>query len=206
MSRFLNSKKVFLLIVFLMLLFILIFLGLKVCQQNNVNNWKVYRNLELGYEIKYPGNWYVKENGRDNCKQTKVGEGVVCIEKLAIENKKERVILVEAGPCEACEKQPITKNGSYFRMTIYEVTSPHISSIEKWIQSLYIPEKVKQERLAAIQIIEIGGKRMKAWKGSAGGIEFFYEDKVYRISCGSNKPFGLDSKIFETMLNSFKTD
>lgn len=156
-------------------------------------DWKVYRNEEIGYEVKYPKDWYVKEEYRSECKFED------CLEYLYIENIEEKVIVAGEGP--------FTENGSYFKIVILK--AENISSIEEWIEKGDIPDRVKQERLDFIITLEIGGIEIKAWKGTGsadGGIEFIKDGRFYRIHyiSGSQEQFDKDLDIFKQMLSTFR--
>lgn len=105
--------------------------------EDETADWRIYTNSELGYSIKYPKDWYVKEEYR-----TKYS-----LENLYIENMKEKVIIAGGGP--------FTENGSSFNIVILE--APNISSIEEWIQSGDLPDREKQRRLNSVTNMEISG-------------------------------------------------
>lgn len=44
-----------------LILIILSFFYLVAYKQEEVDNWEVYKNSELGYEIQYPSGWHIKE-------------------------------------------------------------------------------------------------------------------------------------------------
>ena len=191
MYKFINHKNNFPLILTLVFVIITIF-GLATCKQKDIINWKIYKNSEFGYEVKYPSNWYVKEEYRSKCGFKD------CLENLYIENMKEKVIVAGGGP--------FTENGSFFKIVI--IYAPNISSIEEWIQNGDIPDRVKQERLDSVKVIKIGGTKRKVWRGfgwAEAGVEFIYESRFYRIHymSGSQKQFKKDLTTFERMLALF---
>ena len=126
-----SRKKYFLLIVTLVLALIILF-ALKACTKKGVTNWEIYSNSELGYEIQYPSNWYVKEEYLSECAEDPRRKNVKCsYGSLRIENIKKRVVVYGAG------MMPETTRGSSFKVLIYEVR-PHISSIEDlFIQGMW---------------------------------------------------------------------
>jgi len=161
--------------------------------EDETTKWKTYKNEELGYSIKYPEDWYTKEEYREKCGFEN------CLENLYIENMEEKVIVAGGGP--------FTEDGSFFNIVILE--APDISSIEEWIQKGDIPDRIKQERLNSIATMNIGGVERKVWKGAGtqdGGIEFIQNSRFYRIHyiSGSKEQFNKDSATFNQMLSTFR--
>lgn len=195
MFRSLISKKIFLLVTSLMLLVILGFLSLKTYQQKNANNWKVYGNSELGYEIKYPDDWYVKEEYRDHCR-SQVFEKVNCLDSLYFENKKEKVVVAGGGD--------IDETGSFLKIVIYDFKGDPPVSIKEVFSSF-------PDRLRNIEKMKIGEVETDVWKGRGhadSGVDFIFGGRWYQLHylSGSQKQFEKDVHIFEDMIDSFKVD
>ncbi len=160
-------------------------------------DWKTYRNERVKYEIKYPSDWFLKEEYRLECGF----EG--CLENILIENIKEKVIVAGGGP--------LTENGSSFKILILE-NSRNALSIEDWIKQGYyssnedIAERLKQERLNKVTIRKIGNLDLKVWMGGPASIEFIKGNKFYRLYgvSGSTSQFNKDLEIFNQILSTFR--
>ena len=190
------SKFIFIII---LVIGIITILSLASCIKKNDTNWKTYQNLELRYEIQYPSSWYLKDY-TSSCRFKKK-----CLENLYIENMEEKVIVAGGGP--------ITENGSFFNIVILD--DYHFSSIEEMIKNGHfssnpkIANRIKQERLKGVRMMEIGGAERIVRKGvgwADGGVDFIHRGRLYKIHymSGSKEQFNKDLDTYRKMLKSFK--
>lgn len=203
--KFINKKTHFLL-AFILFLFITTGVVLFLSAKREAVFWKTYKNSELGYEIQYPSNWYVKEEYQSSFR-SQCAKDDICLEKLYIVNRKEKVLVGD---------ESLTKNGSAFCIRIFGVDSD-ISSIKEWVEesikkaswSDKVKQEVKQRELDSITTMKIGGIKRKTWVESGSArvrLQWVHEGRLYGISymSGSQKQFKKDLNTFGKMLASFR--
>lgn len=167
--------------------------------ENNEIYWKKYlqdvinysnKQDSVRYEIQYPSNWYVKNDSFSTKYNTNI---------LLIENINEKVIVAGGGP--------FTEHGSFFKIDV--LFTSRGKTIEEFIMSGDIPERVKKQRLEQVKEREIGGINVSVREGTGWadkGYEFIYQGRRFRFHfmSGSKEQFEKDLPVFEKMLESFK--
>lgn len=156
-------------------------------------DWKIYKNLELGYEIKYPPEWFLKEEPfRSTCLNTSFcgndnpNCGISCIDSISIQNLEEKVVLAGGGP--------FTENGSSFNLQILEIPN---SYIEEWLKGYS-------------EIMKIAGTERQVDLGMdsefSGGIRFINNNKRYSFhyASGSSEQLKKDLFTFQQIISTFK--
>ncbi|NQV18867.1 MAG: hypothetical protein HQ534_10025, partial [Armatimonadetes bacterium] len=121
------------------------------------------------------------------------------LDRISIENMKEKVIVAGGGP--------FTEHGSFFNISVL-ITSQG-NTIEEFIISGDLPERVKKQRLEQVNEREIGGIYTLVLEGAGWadkGYNFIYRGRMFKIHfmSGSKEQFEKDLPVFEKMLKSFK--
>lgn len=155
---------------------------------------KTQVNANAGYQVEYPSDWYVKSS------DTTISGGH---NSFNILNTKDAVLPGSDFTLKA--------NGSYINISVN--TNMNYSNYEEFIKDpkTDLPKLAKDERIANLKIINIGGKTLQGLNSFKNGISggsyvFIYNKKLFDIgiSSGSEEQFTKDKKVFEDMVSSFK--
>ncbi|MFA6999721.1 MAG: hypothetical protein WC241_01245 [Candidatus Paceibacterota bacterium] len=159
---------------------------------------KTQVNINAGYQVEYPSDWYVKSV------DTKISpNGNYGYNAFIIQNTKDAVLPGSDFTLKA--------NGSYINISVD--TNMNYSNYEEFMKDpkTDLPKLAKDERIANLEMINIGGKTLQGLNSfkngiSGGSYTFIYNKKQYQIGIdsGSENQFVKDKKIFEDMVSSFK--
>jgi len=162
---------------------------------------KTQVNVNAGYQIDYPSDWYVKSS------DTKIqSNGNYGYNSFVIQNTKDAVL--------PGSDFGLKTDGSYINISVD--TNMNYANYEEFIKDpkTNLPESMKVQRLANLEMINIGGKTLQVFTGlktSSSTIKgklynFIYNNKQYSLSIisGSETQFNKDKKVFEDMISSFK--
>lgn len=159
---------------------------------------KTQVNINAGYKVDYPADWYVKSS------DTKISSnGNYGYNAFVIQNTKDAVL--------PGSDFSMKINGS--RIDVSVDTNMNYLNYEEFIKDpkTDLPKSAKEERIANLEMINIGGKTLQGLnafrKSTTGGsYVFIYNKKQYSIGIvsGSESQFIKDKKIFDDMVSSFK--
>lgn len=161
------------------------------------NGVKTHINLNAGYQVSYPSDWYIKNS--DTAMSTSGYNSFV------IQNRKNAV---RSGSDFSLET-----DGSYISIGVN--SNMNYSNYEEFIKDpkTDLPKSAKEARLAKLKMINIGGKTLQVFGGEWDGktlpgdsYDFVYNKKLYSLGfgSGSKEQYYKDKKIFEDMVSSFK--
>jgi len=161
--------------------------------EDETSDWKVYRNEEHGYEIKYPHDWYLLEEPEtfDYCRTIDKN----CLQAIAIQNVEESLI----GMGDPEDSRDI----KWFTIFIFETNA---SSIEEWIDQSDYSDIYKQEMLNSIVSMEIGKAGKRVWRDDLSDMidmKFVHKGKRFHIRYVSYD-VSKDQDIVRNMLSTFR--
>ena len=156
-------------------------------------DWKIYRNDEYGFEIKYPPDWFLlKEPDMfDHCKAIDKN----CLQAITIQNIEESLI----GMGDPEDSRDI----KWFTIFIFETDA---SSIEKWIDQSDYSDIYKQEMLNSIVLMEIGKTEKRVWRDDLPDMidmKFVHKRKHFSIRYTSYD-VSKDQDIVRDVLSTFR--
>ena len=167
-------------------------------QNHDCIKFKSLINSEVGFEISYPGNWFIKTKYRPTKGDSK------SFENISFDNTEEEVVVAGGGP--------MTIHGTSFQIEVLKSTAKDIE--EQIKQDFLSPNQETQnklinKRLAQVVDTVLGGQNLKVWRGKGwadAGVGFIYQGKWYRIHfmSGSKEQFLSDFPVYEKMMKSFK--
>lgn len=152
-------------------------------------DWKIYSNPKLGYSVKYPKSWYLREYDWGSI----------------IENKKK----LESPHTPVSPKTP--QDPTYFNIKITTYETKADLSLRDWIINVWdrmleiAKPPLEPEQLIVISIDKVQGYKLEFRGAEITSTHIFLEsnqNKVYEISAAFNHPG--EEKIFNQILSTFK--
>ena len=164
-----------------------------IANNNSIIKIKTYTNSSSGYQLDYPLDWYVKN--------TDIATSYD-YNSFVLQNTEDAVL--------PGSDFSLKTSGSYISVSVKN--NMNYSSYEEYIKNSGLPPKAMAERMANLEMVNIGGKTFQAFTGiktpnSLGSTyDFFYNKRFYSINftSGSTEQFNKDKKIFEDLIASFK--
>lgn len=158
---------------------------------------KTQINVNAGYQIEYPSDWYVKISDT-----TMSASGY---NSFVIQNTKDAVL--------SGSDFGLKTDGSYINISVNN--NMNYSNYEEFMKDpkTDLPKSAKEARLAKLKMINIGGKILQAFGGEWDGTtlpgdsyDFVYNKKLYSLGfeSGSKEQYYKDKNIFDNMVSSFK--